>query len=330
MSMADEVRRLAGLPLLPRPALPSDAGDGPHAGGGSIGGGREAAGLLVELLRQLAAFAEVVLAQGTYCVVLTLGSLGAALITLTDASIAVATRVPLEPLDACSRTRNVFIAGCSTGGGSCWNVSDLGDVATAARQDITGRRPIADAVSEIRSHPQGANHADRCAAGAWALPACGRRSAGPASREDASCRAPLARQGAPAAPLALAPSSSSWTAAAGSEMAGGAIAAVKQPPHRCMVQVVHLRALPAEVVSVNGAGDTLVAGMVAALLQQEDPVHALAYGMAAAKRAVEGHRNVPEIEYGSLRQDADAVVATQQRHFFPTSLAGTPAALPRT
>ncbi|GLI65002.1 hypothetical protein VaNZ11_008428 [Volvox africanus] len=326
MSIADEVRRVAGLPLLPRPALPSDAGDGPRTGGGGSGGEREAAGLVVELLRQLAAFAEVVLAKGTSCVVLTLGSLGAALITLTNASIAVAPRAPLEPLDACSRIEPGLAAGCDTGSGSCWSKSDLGDFATAAGQDITVRRLTAGAVSVTRSHPQGAIHAAHCAAAAWALPGCGRMSIEPASREDASCRGPLTRQEAPAAPLALVPSSSWWTAAAGFDVAGD-VAAVKQPLQRCMVQVVHLRALPAEVVSVNGAGDTLVAGMVAALLQQEDPVHALAYGMAAAKRAVESYRNVPEIECGSLRQDANAVVATQQRYFFPSTLAGTPATL---
>ncbi|GIL44737.1 hypothetical protein Vafri_2250 [Volvox africanus] len=324
MSMADEVRRVAGLPLLPRPALPSDAGDGPRVGGGGSGGEREAAGLVVELLRQLAAFAEVVLAQGTSCVVLTLGSLGAALITLTDASITSAPRVPLEPLDACSRIEPGLGAGWGTGSGSRCSQNNLGDLATAARHDITVRRLTGGAVSANRSHPQGAIHAARCAAAAWALPGCGRMSVGPASREDASCRAPLTRREALAAPLA-----SSWTAAAGFDVAAGVVAAVKQPSQRWVVQVVHLRALPAEVVSVTGAGDTLVAGMVAALLQQEDPVHALAYGMAAAKRAVESYCNVPEIEYGSLRQDADAVVATQQRYIFPSTLAGAPTALPR-
>lgn len=73
MSIADEVRRRAGRPLLPRPVLGDDpeggsradsthgSGDGEHSGSG---GGRRSSEPVVDLLRQMAAFAEVVLAQG--------------------------------------------------------------------------------------------------------------------------------------------------------------------------------------------------------------------------------------------------------------------------
>eukprot|EP00198_Chlamydomonas_reinhardtii_P002433 XP_001691769.1 predicted protein [Chlamydomonas reinhardtii] len=43
-----------------------------------------------------------------------------------------------------------------------------------------------------------------------------------------------------------------------------------------------LMSMADEVVSCNGAGDTLVAGMVAALLQRHSPQQALAFGMAAS------------------------------------------------
>ena len=55
----------------------------------------------------------------------------------------------------------------------------------------------------------------------------------------------------------------------------------------------HCPALPARVVNCSGAGDCLVAGMVHALLQNSDPVAALAFGAAAAREAVESDANVP-------------------------------------
>ncbi|GLC33240.1 hypothetical protein PLESTB_000355700 [Pleodorina starrii] len=344
MSMADEVRRAARLPLLPRPVLPDDSGERSSSGGsgskggtGGGGGGREPSELVEELLRQLAAFAEVLLAQGTSCVVLTLGSLGAALVTLADADAA--PRAALEPLDACSNTA------AALGAFPHGELTQLGPGGP-------GRGVTASPTSALmpplhphpRAHPHAATiHAARCAA-SRAAPTNGAGAAGPCcstAGASNSCRGPLASSQDAASPLLLASTSSSpssWAHAPAVEgpdaahepaarpVAAAPQAAVMTPPLRSRVQVAvqvaHLRALPAEVVSVNGAGDTLVAGMIAALLQQQDPVHALAYGMAAAKRAVESHRNVPDLDFGSLRQDAEAVAATLQRHFFPSALAG--------
>ncbi len=64
MSIADEVRRAAGRPLLPRPRRVSSLGGEEQQGaaGGELKLGQGSP--LVELLQQLAAFAEVVLQQG--------------------------------------------------------------------------------------------------------------------------------------------------------------------------------------------------------------------------------------------------------------------------
>ncbi|KAG2422599.1 hypothetical protein HXX76_010381 [Chlamydomonas incerta] len=298
MSMADEVRRRAGLPLLPRPQLAddspapgsssgssSDAASGSGAEGGRAEGGGGVAGRepVVELLRQLAAFAEVVLLQGTLCVVLTLGSLGAALITLASTEDAAGSgssgggsrSTALEPVEACSSSRS-----CSSG--------------AVSAHPCSGAEPHASAAAVLTASAlQG-----RC-----------RLRAPHAQSEPSSLRRSLTT-GA----VAGAASAAAATAAA-------AAAAAARAPYR--LEVLHLRALPAEVVSCNGAGDTLVAGMVAALLQRHSPQQALAFGMAAAKRAVQSVSNVPELsaaDWGPMRADADAVATTARRYCFPAVL----------
>ncbi|KXZ50894.1 hypothetical protein GPECTOR_14g142 [Gonium pectorale] len=89
-------------------------------------------------------------------------------------------------------------------------------------------------------------------------------------------------------------------------------------PESLVVELLRQLATFAEVVLLQG--DTLVAGMIAALLQQQQPVQALAYGMAAAKRAVESHRNTPELDFASLRLDAERVLGSRQTHFFPPAV----------
>ncbi len=69
-----------------------------------------------------------------------------------------------------------------------------------------------------------------------------------------------------------------------------------------------LPAIPAQVVSVSGAGDTLVAGMIAALLRGADEQLALAVGVAAGKLAVECAGNVPQ---GMCYQE---LLAVAQQH----------------
>ena len=51
--------------------------------------------------------------------------------------------------------------------------------------------------------------------------------------------------------------------------------------HRRVLLAVHLPALPVNIVNTNGAGDCLVAGCLASLLQRKHPdrLSALAYGM---------------------------------------------------
>jgi pseudouridine kinase len=58
--------------------------------------------------------------------------------------------------------------------------------------------------------------------------------------------------------------------------------------------ISHAPALPATIVNCSGAGDCLVAGFLHGLTHHtENPVHALAMGVAAAKRAVQSDSNVP-------------------------------------
>ncbi|KAG7670718.1 hypothetical protein KSW81_004153 [Nannochloris sp. 'desiccata'] len=57
--------------------------------------------------------------------------------------------------------------------------------------------------------------------------------------------------------------------------------------------VHHAPALPATIVNCSGAGDCLVAGFLHELTRANDPVCALAMGVAAAKHAVQCDSNVP-------------------------------------
>ncbi|GFR48532.1 hypothetical protein Agub_g10428, partial [Astrephomene gubernaculifera] len=468
ISLADEVRRSAGLPLLPRPSLPGDppslpafsgsgggsadhGGSGGDGSGGSNGSGSgaepahchaEAAAAaaaggggvmlvgvvpepVVELLRQLAGFAEAVLSQGTSCVVLTLGSLGSALVNLCDANTAAAAapRPPLEPIDACSTphttatvTASLAIAssssscncpnthyhhpGSNPGTTACCTCNPSCTSAGVGEQRLPpGMQPTAAPVVPVpvpvhpatsccvatscnphlacQPAPAGADapcaplqhanasrlpeghHRPECTAGATANQDLGHAAAPAAAKDEGDdwveCSSPacyahcFVEPPPPSKPVQAAQQQQQQ------HLQPVPVPQVQQqpvqqqqqqqqqlqpmqmrvspppapplaaspPPHprHQLVEVTHLRALPAEVASVNGAGDTLVAGMVAALLQQHPPAHALAYGMAAAKRAVESHRNVPELlDFAALRTDADAVLGTMQRHFFPTVL----------
>ncbi|KAG2491320.1 hypothetical protein HYH03_010326 [Edaphochlamys debaryana] len=357
MALADQVCRAAGLPLLPRPLLPDDEGAagagarqgqqegeaGPGAAGGAgspgstpgsgPGGDGTGAGLgaggsstggaagaspggaagaatgggepVVELLRQLAAFAEVVLAQGTGCVVLTLGSLGAALITLCEpaaaaAALAAAQPPPLAPLDAAAASPAATAASLCPAAASAASTRPPTHFFAAARcsglEGGDGKRAACGGAGPqvTPGAPLG-----RGAAGCGAQAAGARLSAGarwPAGLQPAVCSA-----------------AGDGEAGLG---AGAGLGAVAGGGGRWLA-VEHMRALPAEVVSVNGAGDTLVAAMVAALVQGMQPVHALAYGMAAARAAVQSPANVPLLDWAALRPDAEAVLGTLQRHVFP-------------
>ncbi|GAQ85116.1 Predicted carbohydrate kinase [Klebsormidium nitens] len=69
----------------------------------------------------------------------------------------------------------------------------------------------------------------------------------------------------------------------------------------------HVPALPARVVGLTGAGDSVVAGTVAGLVtgQAANPVEAAAFGVAAAKQTVQSAQNVPEgLSLESIRGDA--------------------------
>jgi sugar/nucleoside kinase (ribokinase family) len=71
------------------------------------------------------------------------------------------------------------------------------------------------------------------------------------------------------------------------------------------IRALLLPAMPARVVSVSGAGDTLVAGMIAALLRGAGEELALAVGVAAGRRAVESAANVPQgLQYAELLVEA--------------------------
>ena len=48
------------------------------------------------------------------------------------------------------------------------------------------------------------------------------------------------------------------------------------------VMTQHLPAIPANIVNTNGAGDCLVAGALACLVQKQPPINALAFGMVSS------------------------------------------------
>jgi len=73
--------------------------------------------------------------------------------------------------------------------------------------------------------------------------------------------------------------------------------------------VHHAPALPATVVNCSGAGDCLVAGFLYGLTRTENPVHALAMAVAAAKHAVQCDSNVPAtLSASELAVDAATIV----------------------
>jgi sugar/nucleoside kinase (ribokinase family) len=82
----------------------------------------------------------------------------------------------------------------------------------------------------------------------------------------------------------------------------------------------HVPALPpnAGVRSLVGAGDALVAGSAAALAAGHDLASAVAFGAAAARRAVETDANVPSsgVSFAALAADArDAAAAATTTTF---------------
>lgn len=92
--------------------------------------------------------------------------------------------------------------------------------------------------------------------------------------------------------------------------AQGAALACRHPTKRSTA-AFHLDALPAAVVNTSGAGDCLVAAAVAALMGGQDPLDALAWGVAAAKVAVQSGGNVPPVlELDAVRRDAARVLDT--------------------
>eukprot|EP00798_Chlamydomonas_sp_ICE-L_P002996 gene2996-13010_t len=108
--------------------------------------------------------------------------------------------------------------------------------------------------------------------------------------------------GSPAAPLEDLAKLSFMLLKQGSH---GAALMTLPDPQGSAVQVLHMKALPANVVSLTGAGDSLVSGSVAALLNGQPPIKALAYGMAAARHAVQCSQNVPlGLSLGLLDKDA--------------------------
>ncbi|KAK9817037.1 hypothetical protein WJX72_008719 [[Myrmecia] bisecta] len=84
------------------------------------------------------------------------------------------------------------------------------------------------------------------------------------------------------------------------------------------IVVAHMSALPAQVVNLSGAGDCLVAGAVAALLQGKTDAQALAHGMALAKCAVESEENVPRpIDLHTVQVAADHMLASLTKWHLP-------------
>lgn len=79
------------------------------------------------------------------------------------------------------------------------------------------------------------------------------------------------------------------------------------------VIIYHAPALSATIANCSGAGDCLVSGFVYALAVGKRPQHALAYGIAAAKRAVESATNVPEsLCADALSKDANKVASSME------------------
>ena len=87
---------------------------------------------------------------------------------------------------------------------------------------------------------------------------------------------------------------------------------------RRSILVHHAPALPATVANCSGAGDCLVAGFMHALLRGCDDAQALAWGVAAAKAAVESDTNVPPAErLQRVAGDAQHALRHVAQHVLP-------------
>ncbi|PKA59923.1 ribokinase [Apostasia shenzhenica] len=79
----------------------------------------------------------------------------------------------------------------------------------------------------------------------------------------------------------------------------------------------HLPALTASVVSVTGAGDCLVAGILASLCAGLDIMQSTAAGIAVAKAAVEIDSNVPiAFSFEKIASEVEQVLAAAKQFFF--------------
>ncbi|KAG6556246.1 hypothetical protein Mapa_002187 [Marchantia paleacea] len=75
------------------------------------------------------------------------------------------------------------------------------------------------------------------------------------------------------------------------------------------ISCLHYPALQASVVKLSGAGDSLVAGTLAALSNNITTFRALAYGMAAAKLTVESDMNVAQtLSWTAISDHAEALL----------------------
>nr|APF31932.1 putative fructokinase 6 [Saccharum spontaneum] len=73
--------------------------------------------------------------------------------------------------------------------------------------------------------------------------------------------------------------------------------------------VFHLPAISASVISLTGAGDCLVGGVLSALFAGFDIIQSVAIGVATAKASVESEANVPDdISAANIADDAQSVL----------------------
>lgn len=73
--------------------------------------------------------------------------------------------------------------------------------------------------------------------------------------------------------------------------------------------VFHLPAISASVISLTGAGDCLVGGVLSALCAGFDIIQSVAVGVAIAKASVESEANIPDdISAASIADDAQSVL----------------------
>ena len=82
-------------------------------------------------------------------------------------------------------------------------------------------------------------------------------------------------------------------------------------PHDSSALLIYMApALEANAINCSGAGDTLVAGCISALVQGRSIEIALKYGIAAAKYAVESSDNVPTLNMTMIEQLSKCVNTT--------------------